>query len=572
MRALIVTSRFRVVGTVLLAGGLCLGCAGQRVAPDPQTPAERVSTTAAVEASTPVEHGHHHHDTPDPASFEDAFWAGLVADDAEQDLAPGEEATPAPHDLLAEIEPDLSSELVARERDKWAQGLPAFDFPVTTNNKVLGWIDYYANRNPETFKKGLERSGQYLPMFKRIFAEAGLPRDLVYFAHVESAYKTTAYSRARAKGIFQFISATGRRYGLRIDYWVDERSDPEKSARASAAYLKDLYDEFGDYYLALAAYNAGEGRVRRAIRRSGSRDFWKISKSSRHLRRETRNYVPAILAATMISKDPAKYGFDVAYQDVLQYDTVQVEGAADLRVLAKCAGTDFDTMRRLNPMLRRYQTPPGATTDVRVPVGAAEQTLLALAEVPRNERVLYARHRVRQGDTLGKLARQYGVSVRAIQDTNRMGRSTMIRVGRTLVIPTVATRDYPGASAVAAADVIEGEVVTYRVRRGDTLSRIARRYGTSAKAIASASGISLHSTLSIGQRLKVVPGVRSSAQAARIAQGGSPGSQPSTYVVRRGDSLWKIAQRSQTTVAKLCRLNGISANAVLHPGTRLRLR
>ncbi len=312
--------------------------------------------------------------------------------------------------------------------------------------------------------------------------------------------------------------------------------------------------------------------MRRAIRRSGSRDFWKISKSSRHLRRETRNYVPAILAATMISKNPAKYGFDVNYQDVLEYETVRVEGAADLRVLAKCAGTDFDTMRRLNPMLRRYQTPPGATTDVRVPVGAAEQTLLALADVPQKERVLYARHRVRSGDTLGKLARQYGVSVRAIQDTNRMGRSTMIRVGRTLVIPTVATRDYPGANAVAAADVIEGEAVTYRVRRGDTLSSIARRYGTSAKAIASASGIGLHSTLSIGQRLRVVPGVRSSAQAARIAQGGSPGSQPSTYVVRRGDSLWKIAQRSKTTVAKLCRLNGISANAVLRPGTRLRLR
>jgi membrane-bound lytic murein transglycosylase D len=509
---------------------------------------------------------------PDASGYEEEFWAGIVDDDAE--LLPGEEATPAPHDMLADITPDLSPEILEQERVKYAQSQPVFDLPMTTNDKVMFWVDYYANRNPKTFQKGLERSGQYLPMFRRIFAEAGLPRDLVFMAHVESGYKTTAYSRARAKGIFQFISATGRRYGLRIDYWVDERSDPEKSARASAAYMKDLYDEFGDYYLALAGYNAGEGRVRRAIRHSGTKDFWKISKTSRHLRRETRNYVPAILAATMISKDPAKYGFDVDYQDLLEYESVKVEGAADLRVLAKCAGSDFETLRRLNPALRRYQTPPGATTDVRVPVGAAEQTLLALADVPKNERVLYARHKVRTGETLSKLAGQYGVSVRAIQDTNRMGRSTMIRVGRTLVIPTVATRGYPGASPVGAVDVIEGEVVAYRVRRGDNLSRIARRYGTNSKSIAAASGIGVNSTLSIGQRLKVVPGVRSSSQARSIARGSSPKSSASgsTYIVRRGDSLWKIAQRSQTTVSRLCSLNGISSKATLHPGTKLRVR
>ncbi len=555
----------------LLAVSLSFGCAGARTAPEQDPTSHAVNEPIGVVTQTVVPK--EDRAAPEPADdFEDAFWAGLVEDDAEQDLLPGEEISTAPHDLLAEITPDLSPEILERERVKYAESQPAFDYPMTTNNKVMGWVDYYSNRNPETFIKGLERSGQYLPMFRRIFAEAGLPRDLVFMAHVESGYKTTAYSRARAKGIFQFIAATGKRYGLRIDYWVDERSDPEKSARASAAYMKDLYDEFGDYYLALAAYNAGEGRVRRAVRRSGSRDFWKISKSSRHLRRETRSYVPAILAATMISKDPAKYGFDVEYQDLLEYDSIKVEGATDLRVLAKCAGSDFETMRRLNPALRRYQTPPGATTDVRVPVGAAERTLIALADVPQNERVLYARHRVRTGETLSKLSREYGVSVRAIQDTNRMGRSTMIRAGRTLVIPTIATRDYPGASPVGAADAIQGEVLTYRVRRGDTLSRIARRYSTNAKSIAAASGIGMHSTLSIGQRLKVVPGVRSSSQAARIAQGRSARSASTTYVVRRGDSLWKIAQRSSTTVSRLCSLNGISSKAILQPGMKLQIR
>jgi len=570
--------RFLVVLTAIACIG-ALGCTTGRSAPDlePGSAESAEAHPASAPVVRTIEDVIALDDAAQAEQSETTFLAGLLDDDDsdwDQQLLPGEEFSVAPHDLLSEVDPDLGAHVVDAERQRWLDTQPEFDFPVVTNEKVEFWLDYYAGRNPKTFEKGLERSGRYMKMFRQIFAEAGVPRDIVYFAHVESAYKTNAYSRARAKGVFQFISATGRRYGLRIDYWVDERSDPEKSARASAAYLKDLYDEFGDWYLALAGYNAGEGRVRRAIRRTGSKDFWTISSSTRHLRRETRNYVPAILAATMISKDPAKYGFDVDYDDVIEYDSIKVDGPADLRVLAKCAGTDFETMRLLNPMLRRYQTPPGATTDVRVPVGSAEMAMAALAKVPQNERVLYARHQVRSGETLSKLARQYGVSIRAIQDTNRMGRSTMIRVGRTLVIPTVATNGYPGASAAGAVDVVEGEVVNYRVRRGDTLSRIGRRYGTSAKSIAAASGIRMNSTLSIGQRLKVVPGVRSSAEAVRIAGGGgsSSSSGSSTYTVRRGDSLWKIATRHKTTVARLCSLNGISSKAVLRPGTKLRLR
>jgi membrane-bound lytic murein transglycosylase D len=414
-------------------------------------------------------------------------------------------------------------------------------------------------------------------MFRRIFAEAGLPQDLVYMAHVESAYKTTAYSRARAKGIFQFISSTGRRYGLRIDYWVDERSDPEKSARAATAYLTDLYEEFGDWYLALAAYNGGEGRIRYALRRSGKKDFWGIART-RYIRRETRNYVPAILAATLISKEPAKYGFDFEPDAPLVYDTIQVEGAADLRVLAKCAGTELDTMKRLNPSLRRYQTPPGATTDVRLPVGAAESTLAALEAIPPKERVLYARHKVRQGDTLSGLSRKYGVSVRSIQQANNMGRRTMIREGRVLLIPSTVAGDYPAIPA----DYREGEVLAYRVRRGDTLYGIARRYRTTSSSIAAASGISVDKTLHPGDRLTVVPGVRAPADARRIVEGGaaaaavvdsSAGSSGrEVHTVRRGDTLWGIAAAYNTTVDALCALNRISRHSVLYPGTRLAVR
>jgi membrane-bound lytic murein transglycosylase D len=389
-------------------------------------------------------------------------------------------------------------------------------------------------------------------------------------AHVESAYKTTAYSRARARGVWQFIAATGRRYGLRIDYWADDRLDPEKSARAAAAYLKDLYAEFGDWYLALAGYNAGEGKIRRAIKRTGKKDFWAIA-NTRYIRRETKNYVPAIIAATMISKEPEKYGFDFEPDAPVAYETVQVEGAADLRVLAKCAGTDFETMRDLNPALRRYQTPPYATTAVHVPPGTASRTLAALAEVPEDQRVLYARHKVRRGDTLSGLSRKYGVTVSAIQQANKMGRRTMIREGHTIVIPTVAASNYPaGGGYDADASAVDGEVIVYRVRRGDTLYGIARRYRTTSAAIAAVSGIRVDKLLQIGERLKVVPGVRSSVEARRIVQGGGSSSGGTvTHIVRRGDSLWRIASRYKTTVDQLCSLNSISRHSILHPGTKL---
>jgi membrane-bound lytic murein transglycosylase D len=499
----------------------------------------------------------------DSAGVEDQFLSA-VAEPVPEEPLPGEATTRSPLDVLAEVTPDLGE----------LEPLPGpppveFDIPIVTNKKVAFWLDYYSNRSSKYFEPGLVRSGRYIPMFRRIFREEGLPQDLVYMAHVESAYKTTAYSRARARGVWQFIAATGRRYGLRIDYWVDDRLDPEKSGRAAAAYLKDLYAEFGDWYLALAGYNAGEGKIRRALRKTGKKDFWGIA-NTRYIRRETKNYVPAIIAATMISKEPKKYGFDFKPDKPVPYETVQIEGAADLRVLAKCAGTDFETMRDLNPALRRYQTPPYATTAVHVPPGAGSRTIAALRDVPENERVLYARHKVRRGDTLSGLSRKYGVTVSAIQLANKMGRRTMIREGHTLLIPTVAASNYPAGGYHDGDDsAVEGEVIVYRVRRGDTLYGIARRYRTTASSIAAASGIRVDKILQIGERLKVVPGVRSSTEASRIAQGGGTGGGTITHTVRRGDSLWRIASRYKTTVDKLCSLNSISKHSILRPGTVL---
>lgn len=543
-----------------------------RTAPETVEPAAEVtSTPAPVEARRPI---------PDPLfditreSFEDESALAENASPLELDaeISAGEPISHSPHDDLEIAIPELTPEEAEQERQRLENLEPVFDIPIEINKQVLGWIDYYSNKHKDSFTPGLVRSGKYLPMFRKIFKEAGLPQDLVYMAHVESAYKTNAYSHAHAKGVFQFIASTGRRYGLRVDWWVDERSDPEKAAVAAAAYLTDLYDEFGDWYLAMAGYNAGEGKVRRAIRRTGSKDFWTIAQT-RYLRRETKNYVPAILAATLISKQPEKYGFEFTPATLVEYESIEVNGAADLKVLARCAGSDFETLKMLNPALRRYQTPPDGTTTVRVPTGTGGTTLAALEQVPRTERVLYVRHRIRKGDTLSVIARKYGVSVSAIQRSNNMGRRTMIREGKTLVIPTVAAGafDYAPAGEATAAT---GEAIRYRVRRGDTLSHIARRHRTTAPAIAAASGISVNKVLSIGERLTVVPGVRSTSSARKIGQGdgSAVASGSGTHTVRRGDSLWKIANRYGTTVSRLCGLNGISSRSTLYPGMKIRLR
>jgi membrane-bound lytic murein transglycosylase D len=530
--------------------------AGESEAVAPETPPEELAE-ATIPAEEPLE--------------SDPFGIALPA--------PEEVLSESPHDELDTELPELSPEQAELEAELVAKAPPTFDYPMVTNDRVLRYIDHYAYRQPERFRPGLVRSGRYLEMFRRIFAEHGIPQDLVFMAHTESAFKVTAYSRARAKGIFQFIAATGRRYGLRIDYWVDERSDPEKSAHAAASYLKDLYEEFGDWYLALAAYNAGEGRVRRAIRGTGSRDFWKIART-RYLRRETRNYVPAILAATQIAKDPAKFGFDIERDAAIEYDTVQVEGPADLKVLAKCAGTDLATLAALNPALRRKQTPPSATTDVRVPPGTGEQMLAALAEIPRDERILYALHRVRRGDTLSTIARAYGTSVYAIQQANGMGRRTMIREGKTLKIPSAAATRYPSGEETVGAD---GAIV-YRVARGDTLWGIAQRYGTTPRAIAAHNGIAVNQTLSVGTRLRV-PGKAatarastpapsstakaSSARSSRPAPYTGSASPPLQYRVRRGDTLWSIAERHGTTTHAIAAASGISVRQTLGIGDRL---
>jgi membrane-bound lytic murein transglycosylase D len=367
---------------------------------------------------------------------------------------------------------------------------------------------------------------------------------------VESTFKVKAYSRAHAKGLWQFIASTGRKYGLRRNYWIDERSDPLKATRAAARYLRDLYDRFGDWYLAMAAYNAGEGRIERAMRRLRTRDFWRLARS-RALGRETRNYVPAVLASILILKDPERYGFEAEYDPVWRYDTAEVDSATELRVIAECAGTSLKEVRAYNPELRRLITPPDSGPyTVKLPRGTYKRFAKAFAEVPRDKRLTYTKHRVKRGETLTTIARRYRTSVSALQSANRIRNRHRISVGQVLTVPLGpageihAKRDSRSAGRSAYK---RGQRLVHRVRRGQTLYGIARRYRTSVRSIQRWNNLGSSTLLHPGRRLVVYY----------------------THRVRRGETLWSIARRYRTSVRKICEWNGISSKAVLMPGTRL---
>ncbi|MFQ5720171.1 MAG: transglycosylase SLT domain-containing protein, partial [Acidobacteriota bacterium] len=307
---------------------------------------------------------------------------------------------------LKEITAYLTPEQAEEEKAKVAERTQTvvFDLPVELTDRVVAFIDAFSGPRRKQFEPGMVRSGGYLPMIRRIFREEGIPQDLAYMAHIESAFKTHAYSRARARGIFQFISSTGRRYGLRSDWWVDMRADPELAAHAAARYLKVLHDVYDDWYLALAEYNGGS-RVRSAWKRSGRKaDFWRLARG-RSLRTETRNYVPQILAAIVLHKSPEKYGLTTRRDPPVVYDTVPLPSSIDLRVAARLAGTTLEEMVGLNPGLRRLATPPDYESfPLRVPPGSGESFLTQFARLPEAERLPWYRHRVRRGETLSTIA------------------------------------------------------------------------------------------------------------------------------------------------------------------------
>jgi membrane-bound lytic murein transglycosylase D len=332
--------------------------------------------------------------------------------------------------------PDADSTLRTVPRTVFAPPAdrPVWDIPIEYNRAVDRWLAYYQRRGRQSLELHLARAGRYEETLRAILREHGLPQDLVYLSMIESGYDPNAYSSAHAVGLWQFLESTARRYGLRVTYWVDERRDPVLATHAAAAYLEDLYEEFGSWYLAAAAYNGGSSRVRRAIRRTGSRDFWTLA-SRGYFPSETRNYVPKFIAVALIAKQPERYGLAVTAAPSLNYDVGRVPDATSLEVIAEAAGVDVAQVKALNPQLIRGVTPPGERYYVRLPLRSGDRFAANYARVQAQARAGSIQHTVRSGDTLSQLATAYGSDLSAIRSANPSVRPERLEVGQQLYIP-----------------------------------------------------------------------------------------------------------------------------------------
>jgi membrane-bound lytic murein transglycosylase D len=313
---------------------------------------------------------------------------------------------------------------------------PAFDIPIVINDKVEQFIQYFQTTLRDKFVTWLARSEKYIPFMKNFLMERGLPGDLVYLSLIESGFNPYAYSRSKASGLWQFIALTGKRYGLRVNWWVDERRDPEKSTIAAAKYLKDLYEMFACWYLAAAGYNAGEYKIIKAMKRYRTEDFWKLTRH-RYLKWETKNYVPQMIAAALIAKDPEKYGFtDVEYQEPLRYEKVKVPELTDLSLIAKACETTPEEIKDLNPELRRGVTPPNENEyAIKIPYGKKDLFLVNFEALQPLEKFQFKAHLVKKGETLKGIAKLYRVDLEPLLEINYLNKTSRISKGMTLFIP-----------------------------------------------------------------------------------------------------------------------------------------
>jgi membrane-bound lytic murein transglycosylase D len=387
------------------------------------------------------------------------------------------------------------------------------DLPIDLNGRVLTALDYFhKGRGRNTMSVGLERVGAYRPMIERILMEEGVPLDLVFLAQAESAFLPRAVSRAKARGMWQFISSRGKEYGLRQTWWIDERSEPEKSTRAAARHLKDLYEEFDDWYLAMAAYNAGPVRIENALKKTKATSFWELA-DKRALPKETINYVPTILAMAIIGRDPDQYGFSVEPAPYQETERVSLEKATDLRVIAENLGIPVDQLKELNPHVLRWTTPPDDSEFVLIlPKGYTGMFADKIVSLPDNERIIWRYHNVKKGETLSVIARHYGVAVNDLTQANRISVKSSLRIGQELLIPMSGSTRAPAptvsavaSSTPAAAKTPPASVPsTYRVKRGDTLTSIAARFNVTVNDLKKWNKLT-STRLDVGQKLALAP-------------------------------------------------------------------
>jgi membrane-bound lytic murein transglycosylase D len=474
-------------------------------------------------------------------------------------------------DSLHSIEPDRAlPDLDAADLDAptWDLNVQAYaDHP-----RVAYYVDYFTTTARDRFQVWLERMPRFEPMARAALTAHGLPGDLVYLALIESGFSTVAVSRSRAVGMWQFMAATGRGYGLEVSPWIDERRDPVKATDAAARYLSDLTRQFGSHYLAAAAYNGGPGRVGRGLLRisalQGAGDdavdptsddmFFELAETS-SIHQETKDYVPKLIAAALIAKNPDAYGFTVP-DDVEPFplDSVMVEGGTGLDLIATLADTTLDAIRDLNPQLLRGITPPGERSAVRLPLGTMATVAAAYAATPPTERPAVVTHVVRRGETVSGIAARYGVSTDLLMSSNRVARARSLQVGTTLYIP-VSGSGLP-ATAFYEAEPDNRAPLSHVVRRGETLSELSRQYGVSIETLRANNGIGRRNVIRAGQKLVI------RAQAATPTRRASR-----SHTVRSGETVGEIAARYGVGQSALIRVNGLGKRATIRVGQRLKI-
>lgn len=466
------------------------------------------------------------------------------------------------------------------------------EIPLVLNKKVEKAIEYFTKgKGRKVFSIWLKRSGKYEKLIKNILKEEDVPEELFYLAMIESGFRPNARSWAKAVGIWQFVYGTGRMYDLKASWWFDERRDPVKSTRAAASHLQDLYERFGDWYLAMAGYNYSPGKIEKRISKYGVSDYWDLPR----LPRETRNYVPTFIAAATIAQDPEKYGFVIENNSPLEFDTVTVKECVDLNVVAQCINSDFAEIKEINPALLRWCTPPDKEQWVlNLPKGTRDIFLENYAKIPDSQKISWVRHRIRSGETLSGISQRYRVSISEIKRFNKI-RGTLIRAGRSLVIPVPQNKNYYKRYASYAApskrvnpakivkDVPGREKRTYLVKRGDTLWDIAKIFSVSVSQIKSWNGFGRSSRIYPNQKLNIwvlhnsnIPDINILAEKNISDESQPKQDSPKQgipkvsieYTVRSGDTLWEISQTFNVSIHDIKKWNGKRSN-MIKPGEKL---
>ncbi len=476
-----------------------------------------------------------------------------------------QKSEPAPIDEANEITPAVDENIKAKAEAEIKS--THSDLPLVMTDQVAGYINYFSSRGRGTLEHALARSGRYEDMIRRTLQEEGVPQELIYLAQAESGFHPLAVSRAGARGMWQFMGSRAKGYGLERSWWVDDRQDPEKATRAAAHHLKDLYNQFGDWYLAMAAYNSGPGTVQSAVKRTGYADFWELYRRN-VLPKETRNYVPIIVAVTIMAKNPAQYGLEtVVKEKPVPYDTVKIDYPIDLRLAAECVDATTSDLLDLNPSLLRLTTPKNREFELHLPAGTADKFQTAVASIPADKRVWWRYHKVQSGETLVAIARTYHTTSKAIAEANDLNDDSLEPESR-LIIP-IAPGKQSDTSTYAHA------TTHYKVRKGDTVESVAENFGVSAKmlrgwnhlkgsSLAGRKVLYLHLPVTRGVGEAQVANKHSSRLKHHAATQTASASGVVRHKVKAGETLYSIANSYRTTVTALKHDN--QNVAALRPG------